>query len=80
MVDDEKYFLCDVRGFKLLADMIEHVSLPIVTRYVFCCAPIKLNESFICTQFVQVRVLLCRCVFVVQQVSRAVVLCDLHVY
>jgi len=34
-VDDSLYFMCNVDDFKFLADMIQHVPLPLRARYVF---------------------------------------------
>ena len=52
-VDSSYYFMCQVEDFKFLADMIQHVPLPLRTRYVFCCAPINRNLVFVCTMFVK---------------------------
>lgn len=54
VLDYEKYFLCEIGEFKHLADLIEHIPLPIVTRYVFCCAPVKATDEFMCEMFVAV--------------------------
>ena len=52
-LDSAYYFMCNVEDFKFLADMIQHVPLPLRTRYVFCCAPINRNFAFVCTMFVK---------------------------
>ncbi|KAK9877040.1 hypothetical protein WA026_016067 [Henosepilachna vigintioctopunctata] len=52
-VDDSLYFMCNVEDFKFLADMIQHVPLPLRTRYVFCCAPINKKMPFVCTMFLK---------------------------
>lgn len=52
-VDTSYFFMCQVEDFKFLADMIQHVPLPLRTRYVFCCAPINKNLAFVCTMFVK---------------------------
>jgi ATP-dependent RNA helicase SUPV3L1/SUV3 len=52
-LDSAYYFMCNVEDFKFLADMIQHVPLPLRTRYVFCCAPINRNYAFVCTMFVK---------------------------
>lgn len=46
--------MCDTEGFKFLADMIQHVPLPLRARYVFCCAPINRKQPFVCTMFLKV--------------------------
>ena len=52
-VDDSLYFMCNINDFKFLAEMIEHVSLPLRARYVFCCAPINRKMTFVCTMFLK---------------------------
>ncbi|XP_021954833.1 ATP-dependent RNA helicase SUV3 homolog, mitochondrial isoform X2 [Folsomia candida] len=52
-VDDSLYFMCNVDDFKFLADMIQHVPLPLRARYVFCCAPINKKMPFVCTMFLK---------------------------
>ena len=52
-IDSTNYFMCNVEAFKFLADMIQHVPLPLRTRYVFCCSPINKNYAFVCTLFVK---------------------------
>lgn len=65
MMDSSSYFMCDTEGFKFLADMIQHVPLPLRARYVFCCAPINRKQPFVCTMFLKVSFLEpnLRCVF-----------------
>jgi len=53
IVDDARYFMCNVDDFKFLADMIQHVPLPLRARYVFCCAPINRKMPFVCTMFLK---------------------------
>jgi hypothetical protein len=53
-VDDSLYFMCNIEDFKFLADMIQHVPLPLRARYVFCCAPINRKLPFVCTMFLKV--------------------------
>jgi hypothetical protein len=53
-VDDSLYFMCNTEDFKFLADMIQHVPLPLRARYVFCCAPINRKLPFVCTMFLKV--------------------------
>ncbi|CAG7836861.1 unnamed protein product [Allacma fusca] len=50
-VDDSLYFMCLVGDFKYLADMIQHIPLPLRARYVFCCAPISRKMPFVCAMF-----------------------------
>jgi ATP-dependent RNA helicase SUPV3L1/SUV3 len=50
-VDDSLYFMCLVGDFKYLADMIQHIPLPLRARYVFCCAPINRKMPFVCAMF-----------------------------
>ncbi|XP_051159009.1 ATP-dependent RNA helicase SUV3 homolog, mitochondrial [Leptopilina boulardi] len=52
-VDDSLYFMCDMNDFKYLADMSQHVNLPLRARYVFCCAPINKKLPFLCTMFLK---------------------------
>ena len=52
-VDTSNYFMCDIDSFKFLADMIQHVPLPLRARYVFCCAPINTKFVFVCTMFLK---------------------------
>ncbi|XP_043266679.1 ATP-dependent RNA helicase SUV3 homolog, mitochondrial [Venturia canescens] len=52
-VDDSLYFMCNIEDFKFLADMIQHVPLPLRARYVFCCAPINKKIPFVCTMFLK---------------------------
>ena len=52
-LDNKNYFMCKTEDFKFLADMIEHISLPLRARYVFCCAPISQNSPFVCAMFMK---------------------------
>lgn len=52
-VDDSLYFMCNIDDFKFLADMIQHVPLPLRARYVFCCAPINKKMPFVCSMFLK---------------------------
>ncbi|XP_020281676.1 ATP-dependent RNA helicase SUV3 homolog, mitochondrial [Pseudomyrmex gracilis] len=52
-VDDSLYFMCNLDDFKFLADMIQHVKLPLRARYVFCCAPINRKLPYVCTMFLK---------------------------
>lgn len=53
-VDDQLYFMCNTEDFKFLAEMIQHVPLPLRARYVFCCAPINRKMPFVCSMFLKV--------------------------
>ncbi|XP_059175521.1 ATP-dependent RNA helicase SUV3 homolog, mitochondrial-like isoform X2 [Physella acuta] len=52
-LDKNMFFMCKMDDFKFLADMIQHVPLPLRVRYVFCCAPISVKQPFSCTMFLQ---------------------------
>ncbi|XP_015186095.1 PREDICTED: ATP-dependent RNA helicase SUV3 homolog, mitochondrial [Polistes dominula] len=52
-IDDSLYFICNTDDFKFLADMIQHVPLPLRARYVFCCAPINRKLPFSCAMFLK---------------------------
>lgn len=52
-VDDSLYFMCATDDFKFLAEMIQHVPLPLRARYVFCCAPINRKMPFVCSMFLK---------------------------
>lgn len=52
-MDSSQYFMCNIDTFKYLADMIQHVALPLRARYVFCCAPINIRMPFVCTMFLK---------------------------
>lgn len=52
-VDDALYFMCHIDDFKFLAEMIQHVPLPLRARYVFCCAPINKKMAFVCAMFLK---------------------------
>lgn len=47
------YSLCHLDDFKFLADMIEHVKLPLKAKYTFCCAPINRKMPLVCTMFLK---------------------------
>jgi len=52
-LDDSMYSLCHLDDFKFLADMIEHVKLPLKAKYTFCCAPINRKMPLVCTMFLK---------------------------
>lgn len=52
-VDHQNYFMCNMRDFKYLADITEPIPLPLKDRYVFCCAPISIQETLICNMFLK---------------------------
>lgn len=49
--DSSVYFMCDMENFKTLARTIEHIKIPLRSRYVFCCAPINTKMTFVVTMF-----------------------------
>ncbi|CAF1271882.1 unnamed protein product [Adineta ricciae] len=52
-LDDSLFFMCNVEDVKFLADIIEHVPLPLRARYTFSCAPINRKMPFVCTVFLK---------------------------
>uniref|UniRef100_A0A8D0GHI6 ATP-dependent RNA helicase SUPV3L1, mitochondrial n=1 Tax=Sphenodon punctatus TaxID=8508 RepID=A0A8D0GHI6_SPHPU len=50
---DGLYFVCNVDDFKFLADMIQHISLNLRARYVFCTAPINRKQPYVCTSLLK---------------------------
>jgi len=52
-LDDSMYTLCHLDDFKYLADMIEHIRLPLKAKYTFCCAPINRKMAFVNTMFLK---------------------------
>jgi len=54
VIDDSLYSLCQMEDFKFLADMIEHIKLPLKAKYTFCCAPINRKMPLVCTMFMKV--------------------------
>ncbi|KAF6041183.1 hypothetical protein EB796_000521 [Bugula neritina] len=52
-IDGDKYFLCQIDQFKQIAEIIEHIEMPLRTRYVFCCAPIPLQSAFVTTMLLK---------------------------
>ncbi|XP_014242250.1 ATP-dependent RNA helicase SUV3 homolog, mitochondrial [Cimex lectularius] len=59
-VDDSLYFMCNTEDFKYLAEMIQHVPLPLRSRYLFCCAPINRKMPFVCSLFLKFARLFCK--------------------
>ncbi|KAL4232103.1 ATP-dependent RNA helicase supv3l1 [Mactra antiquata] len=51
---DDLYFMCNLTQFKDLADLIEHVPLPLRTRYTFCSSPLKVRKGFAQVMFVKI--------------------------
>lgn len=49
--DDSAYFICDLENFKLLANTIEHINIPLRSRFTFCCAPINTKFPFSVAMF-----------------------------
>lgn len=52
-VDDSLYFICNLDDFKFLADMIQHIPLPLSMRYLFCCAPVNRKIPLTCNMFLK---------------------------
>ncbi|XP_018018153.2 ATP-dependent RNA helicase SUV3 homolog, mitochondrial isoform X2 [Hyalella azteca] len=52
-VDESLYFVCAMEDFKFLADLIQHISMPLRARYLFCCAPISRKMPFVCAMFLK---------------------------
>ncbi|KAF2361403.1 Helicase C-terminal [Trinorchestia longiramus] len=52
-VDKSLYFMCLMEDFKFLADLIQHINIPLRARYVFCCAPINRKMPFVCAMFLK---------------------------
>ena len=52
-LDSSMYSLCHLDDFKFLADMVEHVRLPLKAKYTFCCAPINRKMPLVCTMFLK---------------------------
>lgn len=53
-LDDYLYFICNTEDFKFLAEMIQHVPLPLKARYIYCCAPINKKMPFVCSMFLKI--------------------------
>ena len=49
--DQSAYFICDLENFKLLANTIEHINIPLRSRFIFCCAPINTKFPFSVAMF-----------------------------
>ncbi|KPM11090.1 ATP-dependent RNA helicase SUV3-like protein, mitochondrial-like protein [Sarcoptes scabiei] len=47
------YFMCNIESIKFLASILEHISLPLRARYVFCCAPVDNKSNFVCAMFLK---------------------------
>ncbi|KAK6644605.1 hypothetical protein RUM43_000872 [Polyplax serrata] len=52
-IDDSLYFICDTNDFRFFAEMIEHISLPLRVKYVFCSAPINKKSQFTSSVFLK---------------------------
>ncbi|KAK8718866.1 hypothetical protein OTU49_014409, partial [Cherax quadricarinatus] len=52
-LDSSLYFMCLMDDFKFQADLIQHIPLPLRSRYVFCCAPINKKMPFVCAMFLK---------------------------
>lgn len=49
--DSSAFFMCDMENFKELAKTIDHIEMPLRTKYVFCCAPINAKSTFVLAMF-----------------------------
>ncbi|XP_017790388.1 PREDICTED: ATP-dependent RNA helicase SUV3 homolog, mitochondrial [Habropoda laboriosa] len=52
-MDHSLYFICNLDDFKFLADMIQHIPLPLRQRYVFCCAPVNRKVPLTCSMLLK---------------------------
>ena len=52
-IEKDNYFMCHMEEVKFLSEMIQHVELPLRSRYVFCCAPINKQFQFVCALFLK---------------------------
>lgn len=53
-IDGALYSLCQMDDFKFLANMIEHIKLPLKAKYTYCCAPINRRMPLVCTMFLKI--------------------------
>lgn len=49
--DSSAYFICDLENFKILANVIQHIDIPLRARYTLCCAPINVKFPFTVAMF-----------------------------
>lgn len=49
--DAQAYFICDLENFKILANTIQHINIPLRARFIFCCAPINIKFPFSVAMF-----------------------------
>ena len=49
--DESAFFICDMENFKVLSTTIEHIELPLKTKFLFCCAPANTNLAFTVAMF-----------------------------
>ncbi|CAK9823603.1 ATP-dependent RNA helicase SUV3 homolog, mitochondrial [Anthophora retusa] len=52
-LDHTLYFICNLDDFKYVADMIQHIPLPLRQRYVFCCAPVNRKIPLTCSMLLK---------------------------
>ena len=50
---NQHYFMCNTETLKFLADILEHIPLPLRARYIFCCAPVDIKSNFLCAMFLK---------------------------
>lgn len=49
--DSSAYFICDMENFKVLANTIQHINIPLRSRFTFCCAPVNIKFPFTVAMF-----------------------------
>ena len=54
VLDDSLYSLCHLDDFKFLADMVEHIKLPLQAKYRFCCAPINRRMPYCTAMYLKI--------------------------
>lgn len=52
-LDDSLYNLCHMDDFKFLADIIQHIRMPLQAKHTFCCAPINRKMPFVTTMYLK---------------------------
>lgn len=52
-IDNAQYFMCNFEEIKNLAELIDHIPIPIRAKYTFAISPISLRHPFISSCFVK---------------------------
>jgi ATP-dependent RNA helicase SUPV3L1/SUV3 len=52
-IDNGQYFLCNFEEIKNLAEMIDHIPIPLKAKYTFCTSPISTRDIFVSSCFVK---------------------------